>query len=931
MSSSASNPAAGESAQDRFRRVEEIFQRAADLPGHEREIRLGEWCAADDLLLEEVRSLLRSFDVQAPSSILQPRDRWLGQVLGHYRIDRLLGRGGMGAVYLATRVEGGFEQQVAIKLLGTRLTNRFHQERFLEERQILASLAHPNIAAMIDGGVSADGEPYLVMEYVDGLRLDSYVDQNRLSVPATLDLFLQVCDAVDYAHRRLVVHRDLKPGNILVDTAGRVKLLDFGTAKLLGNSVDTSSSPPTRAGMRAFTPEYASPEQMLGAPVTAATDVYSLGVILYRLLAGRPPYRLDTSAGSDFFAVLTATPIPPPSVAAGDSAEEAPSPESAFNRNDRRRALHGDLDAIILKAMRAEPGDRYREAASLADDLRNYLSGRPVLARPPAWTYSASKFVRRNRASVILSVALTLAAAAGLSVTLWQSRVARQESLRATRQFQNVRDLNHFLLIDFFDEVESLPGTTDVQKKLIAQSMGYLDRLQRQSPNDPQIQLDVIEALTKMGNLEGNPYSNNLSDPDNAIRTLTKAENLAAKLLERNPADPSAQKSYGLVERSLGEVEFGKGVAAPAIDHLQRAAPIMEKLAGRAGAPPDEICDAGSIFGVLGDIYSGSFIGKLEPAKAAAYFQKQVDLNRQALRTDPEFARAHRGIAIGMMKTGTVLQDTHTSQAILFFDSGLAEARQLDRKGASVPTERLMALLYNHLASALSSVDRFDEAAQQAREALRISQSFVTLDPSNNRALIDVANSWYHYGEALQIRFEKLGNQQDAADSVAAFNQSLASCRTVLRNQPDNPIWNGEVSDIQSRMSIVLRESGRTVEAERYWTVARELAIRLAEPDTALEANLERAAALFSSKSLRGQLWEVDRSLRYAERLNRLSQSANPSHLYLLGRACRLENRASEARSYLEKAATLAPPPGPGELKTRLRRDIEEELAAIAN
>ncbi len=914
------------SPQDRFRRIEELFHQALELGERERHAKLSEWCAGDDALRDEVGSLLQAFVLQpAPSA---PSDPWIGRQLGHYKIERLLGRGGMGAVYLAGRIEGDFERQVAIKVLRMRLTTKFHQDRFLEEREILASLDHPNIAGMLDGGLSSEGEPYLVMEYVDGIRLDHFVQQNRLALRPLLNLFLQVSDAVDYAHRNLVVHRDLKPGNILVTTDGRVKLLDFGTAKLLGPG-GLSKSQLTQPGFRAFTPEYASPEQVLGGAVTTATDVYSLGVILYRLLSGRSPYKFEHWADREFFKTWTGPPPLRPSTAIGAAASDETQPPP-FDAGVRRRELRGDLDAIVLKAMHREPSQRYPDVAGLADDIRNYLESRPVTARQAGWSYRVAKFVQRHRVPVLVSGTLVVAVAAGLSATIWEARIARAEGLRAVRQFQNVRQLNRFLLFDFYDAVEALPGSTDVEKNLITQSLSYLDRLQRESPDDPDLQLDVIEAYVKLGNLEGNPYSNNLSDPEGAIRTLTKARNLALPLKGHYPQDTRVLKTYGLMERSLGEVLFGKGSPAPAIPHLEEAASVLELLAKRPGAPVDDFCEAASVYGILGDIFSGSFIGRLEAAKATGYLQKQADLNTKALEKDPNYARAHRGVAIANMKMGTVLQETHTPQAIRFFQASLAEMNKLaQNRQPSFLNLRIESLLHNHLAFALASVSRYDEALRHAQEAVRINESVVALDPANNRALIDVANAWYHYADVLHSRADELGRKQDAAGALAAYERSLSACRKVLKSQPDNPIWNGEVLEMLTRIGTLQRKSGKNAEAQRAFAEARDLAIQLADPPTAIEVNLEKAASLFTSDSIPAPLWDIRRAVRYAERLNQISQHANPDHLYVLGRAYRLDGRPREARLNLEKAASLVPPPAPGEPKTRLRREIEEELAGI--
>jgi serine/threonine-protein kinase len=325
--------------------------------------------------------------------------------VGPYLIVRELARGGMGAVYLAERADGQFEHRVALKLIKRGMDSDEINRRFLAERQILARLNHPHIARFYDGGMTADGEPWFAMEYVDGLPLTRHCTERRLDLAARLRLFRDVCDAVRYAHQSLVVHRDLKPGNILVTAAGEVKLLDFGIAKLL-EVTDGSGVPETRTELRAFTPEYAAPEQIRGEPVTTATDVYALGGVLYELLTGRRACRLERMTPAEIERVICTVEPPAPGVS-------------------------GDLDTIALKALQKDPARRYPSAEALLDDLRRQAQGRPVLARPDSRGYRTLKFVQRHRVGVTAAGLVLLALVAGLGTTLWQAQIARREAARA--------------------------------------------------------------------------------------------------------------------------------------------------------------------------------------------------------------------------------------------------------------------------------------------------------------------------------------------------------------------------------------------------------------------------------------------------------------------------------------------------------------------
>src|SRR6478735_4493164 len=338
-----------------------------------------------------------------------------GADVGPYRLERMLGEGGMGQVWLAARADGLYQRRVALKLLRPGLVDPNLRLRFTRERQILARLAHPHIARLLDAGVSADHQPYLALEYIEGEPITDYCRAHKLSIESRLDLFRQVGDAVSHAHANLIVHRDLKPSNILVTPAGDVRLLDFGIAKLIEGASPAHSHLTEQSG-RALTPDYAAPEQLLGEPLTVAADIYSLGVVLYELLSGQRPYRLDrNSRGALENAILEAQPARPSEVAAeGD-----------------RRALRGDLDTIVLKALKKMPHERYATVHALADDIVRYLRRRPVLAQPDNWRYLAGRFIARNKLAVGAAATVLAAILAGGAAALWQARQANAERQHA--------------------------------------------------------------------------------------------------------------------------------------------------------------------------------------------------------------------------------------------------------------------------------------------------------------------------------------------------------------------------------------------------------------------------------------------------------------------------------------------------------------------
>ncbi|HSL53259.1 MAG TPA: serine/threonine-protein kinase, partial [Pyrinomonadaceae bacterium] len=397
---------------ERWRQVEEIFQAALDLSPEDRDRYVSDVCKEDTELKRDVESLLSQYDsagelleepvygnteMSALESFVEDKDPMLGRRLGTYRIEREIGRGGMGAVYEALRADNEFNKRAAIKLVKRGMDTDFVLRRFRKERQILAALDHPHIAGLLDGGTTEDGLPYFVMEFIEGQPLYSYCDNNKLNITERLKLFRSICDAVHYAHQKQVVHRDIKPSNVLVTSEGVPKLLDFGIAKLLNPTLAGDiTHDPTATAMRLMTPEYASPEQVQGAPTTPTTDVYSLGVLLYELLTGHRPYRLVNRAPHEIARVICEEAPAPPSIIITRTEDLLPSlnagdDSTTLNRlytsrgttlESLRRALSGDLDNIVMQALRKEPEWRYQTAADLRDDITRYLEGRPILDLP---------------------------------------------------------------------------------------------------------------------------------------------------------------------------------------------------------------------------------------------------------------------------------------------------------------------------------------------------------------------------------------------------------------------------------------------------------------------------------------------------------------------------------------------------------------------
>ena len=470
-----------------------------------------------------------------------------GRRLGPYRLLELIGSGGMGEVYLAERADGQYEQRVAVKLMREGIDDPALVARFRAERQIVASLDHPNLAKVLDGGITEDGVPFFVMELVAGEPIDTYCVQRGLPVEERLHLFRTVCQVVHYAHQKGVLHRDLKPGNILVTTDGRVKLVDFGIAKqLAGDSAQTATR------HRAMTLDYASPEQVRGLDLTPASDVFSLGVVLYRLLTDASPYPSE-STNSDYEltrAICDTEPLPP------------------SRRRDLAvpvRRLRGDLDAVAMMALRKDPGRRYESAERLADDVFRHLEGLPVQARHGALSYRAGRLVLRHKA--ILAAAM-LALVGGIALSGYAAYEARVQRLRAERHFSEIRKLANVMMFDVSRSIERLPGATPARQMIVQNTLGYLQKLREEANGDDALQLELAGGYRNVGDIQGAPNMPSFGDSKGALASYDAALVLVEPLLAATRRHDGV---YRNAQHELGLLLTRKGALLVSLSRLKEA------------------------------------------------------------------------------------------------------------------------------------------------------------------------------------------------------------------------------------------------------------------------------------------------------------------------------------------------------------------------
>ena len=499
------------------------------------------------------------------------------------------------------------------------------------------------------------------MEFVDGVPIHRYCERENLTQQQRLKLFLQVCEAVQFAHQNFVVHRDLKPDNILIATDGTPRLLDFGTAKLLTPSFAAAGGGLTHEGYQSFTPQYASPEQVLGHQVTAASDTYSLGVLMYLLLTGSLPYELGELTTAELLRVICKEP------------PRKPVPAAALGWR-----LDADLEAILLKALRKEPEQRYGTVAELATDVRAWLDEQPVAARHGNFRYKALKFVRRNRIAVAGSALLAASVLAGIIGVVWQANVANQERRNAEASAADLRQLSNSLLTELDEAIQQIPGSTGAQKLLVTRVLEHLDRAAHDSRSNRQTRIDLADAYARLGNIQGNTYVQNLGDFDGALASMDKAIALVEPLTANASKDSDALRVYALAQEYRSEILFSTTRMPEAVAAMQESLAAHERILALPRVTPVQICEAASAYGILGDeLGVGGSESLYDLPAALSAFQKDRDLAIRAFNMDPNLLRASRAVAIVLLKMGEVESEIDPAQALKDFQLGLQRINSL--------------------------------------------------------------------------------------------------------------------------------------------------------------------------------------------------------------------------------------------------------------
>ena len=848
---------------ERWQQVKEVLAQALETHGAARAELLARVGAGDPALRSEVEELLAG-ELAADSltsavaavvvSATEDATSELGTLVGPYRLEAEVGRGGMGTVYLARRADGQYDARVAVKLVRRDMDGAEAANRFRLERQYLAVLEHPFIARLLDGGVTADGRLYLVLEYVDGEPIDVHCTARALGLEARLRLFCQVCAAVEYAHQRLIVHRDLKPSNVLVGSGGTPKVVDFGIAKLL---VPGPGAPTTQDASRFLTPAYASPEHRAGGPITTASDVYSLGVLLHQLLAGRLPHTGAVEAGGS-----PAEAIPVSAAAALDG---------GLTAGIEAGRLRGDLDRIVAKALRTSPEERYRSAADLEEDIRRFLAGEPIRARPPTLGYRLGKWAARNRAlaaTLVISVALSLLGVAGIAWEGHRASVARvaaeQAEQRARRRFEDVRRLAHAVIYDYSDAIEQLSGSVGVRERLVRDALDYLGSLAADSSGDVGLQTELAAAYIKIGDIQGRRGGgSNLGRVAEAQESYRKAAALYEAIGREGPRDFDHQLQMARVW--TGPFAFSSlahNDVAGALAAGRRGVAIAEQLA--RARPDDERVQA--------------LLVEIE--------QKWIDVYL------------------------SILADTKEAHVHAERCGQLARARAQAHPQELEP-EVSLAYCDGALGGTLAELGRHREAVEHKRKSVERSQRLLTAHPEGAYRVVDVAVALARLGV-------ELADEGSSVEALEVSGRAERLMKKVYEANRDNGAARYRLSQVLRMRARATLEAGRLAEAaaasERSLELAREL-------DDANAGVITYVADLAAAELLRGEV---------LERLGRLAdarsayRAAYDGLLRLTASPEQRQGRWLQARARaLEAAADSAP-------KSLAFRKAVEDLEALA-
>lgn len=801
---------------DRWRTLQALFAEGSDLPAAEHETFVARVAGDDKGLARDLRGMLAQ--VANPAGRIQRAiahaaataplaEVWVGRRIGAYKIVREIGRGGMGVVFEAVREEE-YHKRVALKIAPSAALMTPLDTRFRLERQILAELEHPHIARFLDGGTD-NGVPYFVMEYVDGVPITDYCRGRDLR--DRIALVQQLCDALQYAHERLVVHRDLKPTNILVTADGTPKVLDFGIAKIL----DPQADPGATLGAATWTPDYVSPEQIGGRIVSTRTDVYSLGLVLYEVLTGERAQPADTSS---------------PMALQQSVCEREPvraSERVAASNPSLARRLRGDLDTIVLAAIQKDPERRYASMAALGDDLHRYLDGHPILARRSTWAYRTGKLLRRHRTAAVAAALVVISVAAGLVGTIYQAR-------RADRRFQQVRALANAFVFDVHDRIEMLPGATEARRSIVQTALTYLENLRRDAGGDPSLAKELAAAYEKVGTVQGYPLSSNLGDTDGALTSYRQAEEILTPFASQG--DREARLRVAGLARRIANVQTARGDVAAAMLASARARETGEALL--ADTPSDR-----QVMSMLGEVYADigrAAMDRRDYAAAETAGQRAMELTLQLLGADPDnrayrnnLSTAHNVLGASRIGAGRLEQAAENFRQAIDIRAGLVRDEP-----ANLEFKRTLMVSYGNLGDVLGyrvgeNLGDAEGAADAFGKATAIADEAMLADAADRRAVFDAVNAKLRLGALLVDNPRRISQGLVHLEDADRLNQRL------LAEEPGSARYGYLALVLNRRLGDALLSMGRTADGIARLQRVRTEAPRLLAGPTGANARLQ--------------------------------------------------------------------------------------------
>jgi len=805
-------------ADDSSKRVLELCDRALALAAEERAKFLGEACEGDTRLRASVDSVLIA--VNQAGSFLEADDdarvepaNLVGTRVGQYEIIDTLGKGGMGSVYLAERREEEFTQRVAIKFVHSHMLARELAERFNAERRILAALNHPFIAALIDSGTSDQGVPYIVLEYVDGIPIDEYCDQHELDIEQRIQLVQKVAMAVQAAHQNLVVHRDLKPSNVLITSDGIPKLLDFGIAKLMQSGDSSEHGNTTVFGRQAMTPDYASPEQILENKVTTASDVYSLGILAYQLLAGERPYSIPTSSHSELVKSVESLTVPPASsrldsMASGERVEKIADSRST-TPNRLRRKLVGDLDNILTKALHRDSNQRYSSIAGFSADLQRYLDDLPVEARPDSVGYRLSRFVARHRVGVAASTALALSLIAGLAGTAWAYLQAEEARAEASERFGQVRKLANTMMFDVFSEIENVPGTKTARQMLAATAQEYLETLSETENVPADIKLDAAHGYARLAAIFDDQA---VPDPTFRERAKEAADNalqLFEELTESNVVSIEAYRGLAKLRSDRSNANlYNLNDAVKSREEIELALTAYDGALTMTPDDPELIAEVITARVRLADTYKWQD----DYAPAEALMDELLADSDAARAKFPESHDVLKAAGDAQFLRGEIRSfDDRMEEAIDDYEKALSLYEPISRvSGERNPVRQAQTIASWSLGNALINMEKPAEAEPHYRHAMQLTEVRFVRDPDDRNA----QRTYQILRGSLASALVRTGKEDEAIDLIVAVSEWF---ELQAAADPDTPGTHRSVAVGYHEAANIYEAAGEDAEACRWY------------------------------------------------------------------------------------------------------------------